>query len=238
MDALHGLAPSWASVADHPARGMIKGMVYSGVFMGGLYAFGAIAEVPLLRSLAADQPVLAATLLGALAFPLIKTIIETFDGSQAFFRRVSSELSQPGPLPAGRGRRPGPGVWADPGDGREGRCRPASGSAWRSVRSRSRGSNFLRDAVRSVPRTGAASSRGGSTWCMRCWAASSARRIGFYLDATQVGGGRRQVPPLPRRGPRRPSRSTSTRCSASGASQPGDGHRRREPAVRARRWRA
>ena len=42
--------------------------------------------------------------------------------------------------------------------------------------------------------------------------------IGFYLDAAQVAVVVDEVPPLPRRGARAASRSTSTRCSASGAS--------------------
>ncbi len=51
--------------------------------------------MPTLRSVAAAQPLLSATLFGALAFPLVKTIIETFDGSQAFFRRVGRSYSSP-----------------------------------------------------------------------------------------------------------------------------------------------
>ena len=38
---------------------------------------------------------LAAMLFGALAFPLLKTIIETFDGSPPFFRRVGKSYRNP-----------------------------------------------------------------------------------------------------------------------------------------------
>ena len=40
MDAIHGKAPSGASASGHPVTGMKKGMVYSGVFMGGLHTLG------------------------------------------------------------------------------------------------------------------------------------------------------------------------------------------------------
>src|SRR5262249_348890 len=64
MDAIHGRAPSRGSIADHSLRGMTKGMVYSGTFMGILHILGALGEVPALRSAAGSQPVLAAMLFG------------------------------------------------------------------------------------------------------------------------------------------------------------------------------
>ena len=88
MDAIHGQAPSRESVLEHPVQGMKKAMVYGGVFMGSLYALGALWEVPLVRWMGTTLPVLSACVLGALAFPLLKTIIESFDGSPPFFRRL------------------------------------------------------------------------------------------------------------------------------------------------------
>ena len=52
---------------------------------------GLLWEVPPLR-VAEGFPVFAAILLGATVFPLIKTIIETFDGSPPFFRRLRAQL--------------------------------------------------------------------------------------------------------------------------------------------------
>jgi cyclic beta-1,2-glucan synthetase len=94
-DALHGRAPSPGAVSAYPVQGMKKGMVYSGTFMGILHLLGALADVPGLYRLAAGYPVIASLLFGALAFPLVKTIIETFDGSQAFFRRVGASYRNP-----------------------------------------------------------------------------------------------------------------------------------------------
>jgi cyclic beta-1,2-glucan synthetase len=95
MDAIHGEAPSRESVFRHPVQGIKKGMVYSGVFMGSLYTLGALWEVPLVRWLVEAFPVLATTLLGALIFPLLKTIIESFDGSPPFFRRALRNYRDP-----------------------------------------------------------------------------------------------------------------------------------------------
>ena len=95
MDAIHGQAPSGDSAFSHPVTGMKKGMVYSGVFMGSLYTLGLLWELPFIRWMAGGYPIIAATLLGASVFPLIKTIIETFDGSPPFFRRLQRNYLDP-----------------------------------------------------------------------------------------------------------------------------------------------
>jgi cyclic beta-1,2-glucan synthetase len=95
LDAIHGQAPSAGSASGHPVEGMKKGMVFSGTFMAIVYGLGWLGEVPDVRRLAGLYPVLAAVTLGALAFPLIKTIVESFDGSQAFFRRVGRSYRTP-----------------------------------------------------------------------------------------------------------------------------------------------
>ena len=95
LDAIHGLAPSADSACLHPLTGMKKAMVYGGVFMGCLYVPGLLGEVSSFRGLAESLPVVAAVLLGAAAFPLLKTIIETFDGSPPFFRRLVRNYGDP-----------------------------------------------------------------------------------------------------------------------------------------------
>jgi cyclic beta-1,2-glucan synthetase len=95
LDAIHGHPPTPGTVTAYPIQGMKKGMVYSGTFMGILHLLSALGDVPGLPSFASDHPVMAAVLFMALVFPLIKTIIETFDGSQAFFRRVGASYRNP-----------------------------------------------------------------------------------------------------------------------------------------------
>ena len=95
MDAIHGNAPTRGSAASHPFLGMKKGMIYSGTFMAILYGLGALGDVPAIRGLVARFPTPTAVLFSTLAFPLVKTIFETFDGSQRFFRRVARSYRSP-----------------------------------------------------------------------------------------------------------------------------------------------
>lgn len=87
-DAFRGMAPDWQSSLVTSLNGMKRGAVYSGVFMGIIVAMGAVAGTPCLREILTAQPVLASALIGAVVFPLLKTVIETFDGSSAFFPRL------------------------------------------------------------------------------------------------------------------------------------------------------
>ena len=89
LDAIHGQAPPRDRAYEHPLQGMKKGVIYSGTFMGIL---NGVVLLAVSRHSAFPQPfpLAIAMTLGAMAFPLLKTIVETFDGSQAFFRRVRS----------------------------------------------------------------------------------------------------------------------------------------------------
>jgi cyclic beta-1,2-glucan synthetase len=95
MHALLGKAPSQGSAYGLPIEGMKKGMVYSGAFMGILYGLDLLWQSSILRELAARHPLAIAALLGAVVFPLAKTVIETFDGNQAFFRRLRRSYRDP-----------------------------------------------------------------------------------------------------------------------------------------------
>lgn len=95
MDAIHGKAPLQGTTHGHPLTGAKKGMIYSGTFMAILYGLELLAGVPLIRSLANSNPLLLAMLAGALIFPLAKTVIETFDGSQRFFQRLRKSYQNP-----------------------------------------------------------------------------------------------------------------------------------------------
>jgi len=95
LDAIGGVAPSGPSTGRHPWAGLTKGMVYAGVFLAILQGVGALGSVDAARRLAGRLPWLAGLLFGALAFPLVKTIFETFDGSQGFFRRAARGYRNP-----------------------------------------------------------------------------------------------------------------------------------------------
>jgi cyclic beta-1,2-glucan synthetase len=95
MDAIHGRSPGLASLCGVPLQGMKKGMVYSGVFMAILHGLDLLCKSPAADWLFQHFPLPIAALAGAFLFPLATTIIATFDGSQAFFRRARASYRQP-----------------------------------------------------------------------------------------------------------------------------------------------
>jgi len=95
LDAIHDIAPSWKSTSDFVTTGIKKGMVYSGIFMAILFSFYMLFNASVPQKLMTAFPMTFAIISGALIFPLIKTIIETFDGSQAFFQRVKYSYKNP-----------------------------------------------------------------------------------------------------------------------------------------------
>src|SRR5262249_15111405 len=95
MDAIQGRAPSPDSTAAYPLEGMKKGMVFGGIVMAILYGVGILELAPLIRWSARNYPIVLCVLLGAVTLPALKTIIETFDGSRAFWRRLGRSYSSP-----------------------------------------------------------------------------------------------------------------------------------------------
>jgi cyclic beta-1,2-glucan synthetase len=95
LDAVHGVAPSRRSTLAHPLQGLKKGMIYSGTFISILYTLGALHENGTVRGAVEAHPLLAAMLFGGLAFPLAKTIFESFDGSPPVFGRLARSYPNP-----------------------------------------------------------------------------------------------------------------------------------------------
>ncbi len=78
-----------------PRRGFHNGMMFGGCFMGLLLAGHALFEHPLVTSVSTSEPMAFWALLGGFLFPLAKTIMETFDGSPSFFRRLARNIRHP-----------------------------------------------------------------------------------------------------------------------------------------------
>jgi cyclic beta-1,2-glucan synthetase len=95
MDGMRIIAPTRATMKAHAVSGMKKGMVFSGVLMTLLQLLHAIAGAPVVQNLCRTFPALLFALAGAMAFPLFKAIIETFDGSRSFFHRALRTCRQP-----------------------------------------------------------------------------------------------------------------------------------------------
>src|SRR5208283_5198305 len=95
MDGMRGIAPTRATMKAHAVSGMKKGMVFSGVLMVLLQLLHAIAGAPVVQTFYRTFPALLLAVAGAMAFPLFKAIIETFDGSRSFFHRALRTYREP-----------------------------------------------------------------------------------------------------------------------------------------------
>jgi cyclic beta-1,2-glucan synthetase len=88
LDGGKRIAPSADNIFKNVTTGMKKGMAYSGILMAILYALSMIFSAPMAQKFMASFPYVIGILAGALVFPFVKTIIETFDGSLPFFERL------------------------------------------------------------------------------------------------------------------------------------------------------
>ncbi|MFC1808756.1 GH36-type glycosyl hydrolase domain-containing protein [Candidatus Omnitrophota bacterium] len=80
--------PSWETFTRHVVPGVKKGMAYSGILVAIMYITHMLLKMNALQSVMSNMPLVIGVLAGALIFPLVKTIIETFDGSLPFFDRM------------------------------------------------------------------------------------------------------------------------------------------------------
>jgi cyclic beta-1,2-glucan synthetase len=88
IDAGKRTEPSWETISKHVLTGMRKGLAYSGILTGLLYALHILLKVQAWQRLSTQLPIILGMLSGGLFFPLLKTIIETFDGSLPFSKRI------------------------------------------------------------------------------------------------------------------------------------------------------
>jgi len=184
LDALRGAAPNGWSSVHYPWQGFAKGAIYSGVFMGLLQGLAALGSIDAVRSIGRAAPWALAVPFGALAFPLVKTIFETFDGSQGFFRRASKSYGDGLLYARGAAVGLGLGLAVSLGmDRREMGARSAFGMLFGVLAFA--GVNLARDLVL------AARSRGRvQSW--RVYLVQGAlggfigAALGFYFDAVQV----------------------------------------------------
>lgn len=95
MDALKGRRPAGYWGAHHFREGLGKGAVYSALFLGLLFLVQAMAESSLLEAARLTIPLATHLAVGAVFMPLAKTILETFDGSPAFFSRLLGNACRP-----------------------------------------------------------------------------------------------------------------------------------------------
>ncbi|MDD5423384.1 MAG: hypothetical protein PHT32_08235, partial [Candidatus Omnitrophica bacterium] len=88
LDSLQRKSPSRTTIFTNITTGMRKGVVYTAIFMAMLFLLKMLLDYPPAQKCIAALPMLLGIAAGALVFPLLKTIVETFDGSQSFFERM------------------------------------------------------------------------------------------------------------------------------------------------------
>jgi len=94
LDSGKRLAPTEESLWRHTTTGMRKGMAYSGILMALLYLFSFLFATSAAQKILMASPYGIGICFGILLFPLVKTLIETFDGSLPFFERLQYSYAQ------------------------------------------------------------------------------------------------------------------------------------------------
>ncbi|MCX7630401.1 MAG: hypothetical protein N2038_09135 [Geminicoccaceae bacterium] len=88
LDALIYRRPTRIAALWHWRDGLAKGAVYGSVFLLIVHLPALVASLDSFRFALAQAPFLLAVGAGAVLFPAARTIVETFDGSPAFWRRL------------------------------------------------------------------------------------------------------------------------------------------------------
>lgn len=95
LDALIYRRPTRVAALWHWRDGLIKGAVFGFVFLLIVHLPALLLPQAPFRTALAHAPLLLAAGLGALVFPMVRTIVETFDGSPAFWRRLALAARDP-----------------------------------------------------------------------------------------------------------------------------------------------
>ncbi len=95
LDGMHGVVPDRNVVLGNSKSGMLKGAAYSGILMGLLQLTGIVVAMDAVRSAYQQVPFVVLAVVGILVFPVCKTIIESFDGSESFFKRAMLAYRKP-----------------------------------------------------------------------------------------------------------------------------------------------
>jgi cyclic beta-1,2-glucan synthetase len=88
MDALERRQPAQPRAKVHYSHGFFRGAMYSGVFMTLIQLTRVAVDSPTIQKLARENAILFGVFAGALLFPLLRTIVESFDGSEPFISRL------------------------------------------------------------------------------------------------------------------------------------------------------
>lgn len=93
-DAMRQRRPVWQAIWGHWKSGLVKGAVFGGVFIF-LIQVTALFRQSMLGEWLRLHPLPGSVAVGALGFALLKSILESFDGSAPFFTRVWQAMGDP-----------------------------------------------------------------------------------------------------------------------------------------------
>lgn len=95
LDALRGRRPTFRIALAHWVGGFRRGAVFGGLYLLLIQSGIQLVALEGLASLSKVQPAIAGAIAGAGLFPLMRTILESFDGSPPFFRRLHQAYRDP-----------------------------------------------------------------------------------------------------------------------------------------------
>jgi cyclic beta-1,2-glucan synthetase len=95
LDAMHRRNITGQALIATAQKGFRNGLVFGGWFMGLLHLGQWVSVSPFWVESYSRSPFLSWAVLGGAVFPLIKTIIESFDGSPLFLRRLVRNYRRP-----------------------------------------------------------------------------------------------------------------------------------------------
>jgi len=95
LDALRGRRPILTAGTAHWYAGLARGAVYGGLFVLLVQLGAVVWSSSVVVGWLLAHPALGGSLMGVLLFPLAKTILESFDGSEPFFARFMKAVREP-----------------------------------------------------------------------------------------------------------------------------------------------
>jgi cyclic beta-1,2-glucan synthetase len=95
LDLLAGRPPTFVAAYGHWRTGAVKGAIYGGVFMFLVLTLAAPLREPAFVAFLKANALWLAPIGGALAYPLIQTIVGSADGTPPFFGRVRKNYRDP-----------------------------------------------------------------------------------------------------------------------------------------------
>jgi cyclic beta-1,2-glucan synthetase len=95
LDLLGGRPPTFVSTYGHWRTGFVKGAIYGAIFMFLLLAIALPLRQPGFVAFVKANALVLSPLAGALAYPLIQTIVGSADGTPPFFGRLRTHYADP-----------------------------------------------------------------------------------------------------------------------------------------------